>query len=208
MGAPDRPDSSLCFLHADSQLPTEARGLMEFALADPAVVGGRFDLRFDRPSIWGHIISTLMNPRSRLTRIATGDQAMFVRRQIFERLGGFPGIPLMEDIDLSSRLKRTGPTAALSEYVTTSFSRWERRPLANDPLDVGFCVSCIGSASVHGGSRRLYADRVLAAGRGARPTVTIEWIINQKTEKRLFPAPRLTPPPSPPSSARTLGHLR
>ena len=62
-----------------------------------------------------------------MTRISTGDQAMFVRRRLFERLGGFSDIPLMEDIELSARLKRTGPTAALRETVTTSFRRWEQQ---------------------------------------------------------------------------------
>jgi rSAM/selenodomain-associated transferase 2 len=117
----------LLFLHADSRLPPHARHLIEVALGDPAVVGGRFDVRFDRPSIWGQVISTCMNMRSRLSRISTGDQAIFVRRPIFERLGGFSDIPIMEDIDFSIRLKRTGTIAAIRERVTTSFRRWERQ---------------------------------------------------------------------------------
>jgi hypothetical protein len=68
-----------------------------------------------------------MNARSRLTRISTGDQAMFVRRQIFEEMGGFSDIPIMEDVDFSRRLKRIGPTAAIRERVTTSFRRWDRQ---------------------------------------------------------------------------------
>ena len=115
------------FLHADSSLPHRARALIEQALTNPAVVGGRFDVRFDRPSIWGRIISAFMNARSRLSRISTGDQAMFVRRPIFEQLGGFADIPIMEDIDFSTRLKRAGETAAIRERVTTSFRRWERQ---------------------------------------------------------------------------------
>jgi rSAM/selenodomain-associated transferase 2 len=115
------------FLNADSSLPPRARALIEQALTNPAVVGGRFDVRFDRPSIWGRIISAFMNARSRLSRISTGDQAMFVRRPIFEQLGGFADIPIMEDIDFSTRLKRAGETAAIRERVTTSFRRWERQ---------------------------------------------------------------------------------
>ncbi len=95
-------------------------------MADPRVVGGRFDVRFDRPSMWGGIISTLMNVRSRISRISTGDQAIFVRRPIFERLGGYADIPIMEDIDFSSRLKQAGRIAALRDCVITSFRRWER----------------------------------------------------------------------------------
>ena len=117
----------LVFLHADSHLPAQAREAIEQALADPAVVGGRFDIQFDRPSLWGRVISTLMNARSRISRISTGDQAMFVRRANFERLGGFSDIPIMEDIDFSTRLKRSGQTAAVRKQVTTSFRRWERQ---------------------------------------------------------------------------------
>ncbi len=120
----------LLFLHADTELPPQAKQAIESALNDPRIVGGRFDVRFDRRSRWGTIISWLMNRRSRLTGIATGDQALFVRRQIFEQMGGFPEIPLMEDIAFSRRLKRQGSTAALTDCVTTSFRRWEQ----NGPL--------------------------------------------------------------------------
>ncbi|MCC6140126.1 MAG: TIGR04283 family arsenosugar biosynthesis glycosyltransferase [Nitrospira sp.] len=116
----------LLFLHADTALPPQAIQIIESALNDPQIVGGRFDVRFDRPSPWGTVISRLMNWRSRLTGIATGDQAIFVRRRIFEQMGGFPEIPLMEDIAFSRRLKRLGPTAALTDCVTTSFRRWEQ----------------------------------------------------------------------------------
>ncbi|MDH4155245.1 MAG: TIGR04283 family arsenosugar biosynthesis glycosyltransferase [Nitrospira sp.] len=117
----------LLFLHADTQIPHEAPRIIELALANPAVVGGRFDVRFDTHSGWGQLISTFMNWRSRTSGIATGDQAIFVRRHIFERVGGFADIPLMEDIDFSRRLKRVGPMAALRHTVTTSFRRWEQQ---------------------------------------------------------------------------------
>jgi rSAM/selenodomain-associated transferase 2 len=126
-GAGASTSEVLLFLHADSHLPAGARDLMEQALADPTVVGGRFDVRFDRASVWARMISTFMNLRSRISRISTGDQAIFVRRAIFERLGGFADIPIMEDIDFSRRLKRAGATAAIREQVTTSFRRWERQ---------------------------------------------------------------------------------
>jgi hypothetical protein len=100
---------------------------MEQALGDPAILGGRFDVRFDRPSMWGKVVSTLMNVRSRISRISTGDQAIFVRRAIFDRLGGFSDIPIMEDIDFTTRLKRAGEIAAIREPVTTSFRRWEQQ---------------------------------------------------------------------------------
>ena len=116
----------LLFLHADTQLPGDAKTIIDTTLADQRVVGGRFDVRFDRPSMWGTIISRMMNWRSRLSGIATGDQALFVRRPVFEQMGGFADMPLMEDIDFSRRLKRKGATAALTATVTTSFRRWER----------------------------------------------------------------------------------
>lgn len=117
----------LLFLHADTQLPSNAREVIERALEDRRIVGGRFDVRFDSTSRWARVISTLMNWRSRWSGIATGDQAVFVRRQVFDRLGGFAEIPLMEDIDFSKRLKKMGGIAALRERATTSFRRWERQ---------------------------------------------------------------------------------
>jgi rSAM/selenodomain-associated transferase 2 len=117
----------LLFLHADTQVPDDAPRIIESALMDPAVVGGRFDVRFDTGSGWERIISTFMNWRSRTSGIATGDQAIFVRRHIFEQLGGFTDIPLMEDIDFSRRLKRAGSTVALRQTVRTSFRRWEQQ---------------------------------------------------------------------------------
>jgi rSAM/selenodomain-associated transferase 2 len=116
----------LLFLHADTQLPSDAGMVIVTTLADPRIVGGRFDIRFDHPSMWGTIISKTMNWRSRLSGIATGDQALFVRRSIFEQMGGFVDMPLMEDIEFSHRLKRKGATAALTATVTTSFRRWEQ----------------------------------------------------------------------------------
>lgn len=126
-GANVAQGDALLFLHADTHLPSSARCSIEAALADRLVVGGRFDVQFDIPSVWGYLIAGLMNVRSRLTRIATGDQALFVRKEAFERLGGFADIPLMEDIEFSVRLKRSGATIALRDRVTTSFRRWQRQ---------------------------------------------------------------------------------
>lgn len=117
----------LLFLHADTRLPPGVDRVIRSTLADPRTVGGRFDVCFHPPSAWGTVISVFMNWRSRLSRIATGDQAIFVRREVFERLGGFSDIPLMEDIDFTARLKRIGPTAALRQLVTTSFRRWQQQ---------------------------------------------------------------------------------
>lgn len=126
-GAKASSGEILLFLHADTRLPDDAKTTIEARLADQQIVGGRFDVRFDRPSMWGTIISGMMNWRSRLSGIATGDQALFVRRPTFEQMGGFADMPLMEDIDFSRRLKRKGATAALTKTVTTSFRRWEQQ---------------------------------------------------------------------------------
>jgi rSAM/selenodomain-associated transferase 2 len=126
-GAKTSGGEILLFLHADTQLPDDAKSMIDTTLADQRMVGGRFDVRFVPPSMWGTIISRMMNWRSRLSGLATGDQALFVRRPIFKQMGGFTDMPLMEDIDFSRRLKRQGATAALTATVTTSFRRWEQQ---------------------------------------------------------------------------------
>jgi rSAM/selenodomain-associated transferase 2 len=120
----------LLFLHADTRLSPGAAEAVQRALADPSVAYGRFDVRFDRPGATLRLIARLMNLRSRLTGICTGDQAIFVRRSALERLGGYPEIALMEDIELTRRLKRMGRFAPLGLRVTTSARRWERHGVA------------------------------------------------------------------------------
>ena len=114
----------LLFLHADTVLPDQARHRIIDTLRDRSCVGGRFDVRFDRPTKLGRFISTMMNVRSRVSGIATGDQAIFVRREVFERMRGYSPIPLMEDLDFTRRLKQQGRIAAVRETVTTSYRRW------------------------------------------------------------------------------------
>src|SRR5207248_2829890 len=96
------------------------------ALQDPAIVGGRFDLMLDDPAWVCRLLGWLISTRSRLTRIATGDQAIFVRRSVFERLGGLAEIDLCEDLEFSRRLKRVGQVACLRSRVVTSSRRWRR----------------------------------------------------------------------------------
>lgn len=114
---------ALLFLHADTRLPPHAHALVERALAGRS--WGRFDVAIAGRSAWLPVIAMSMNLRSRLTGIATGDQAIFVTRAAFEAAGGFPAQPLMEDIELSKRLKRLGPPAGLRARVTTSGRRWD-----------------------------------------------------------------------------------
>jgi len=107
-------------------LPPGAQEAVAEALRTPEVVGGRFDVRFDTTRPTFRLIATMMNLRSRLSGIATGDQAIFVRRPIYDALGGFPDIPLMEDVAFSRRLKRQGRLACLKLRVTTSARKWQQ----------------------------------------------------------------------------------
>jgi glycosyltransferase involved in cell wall biosynthesis len=100
---------------------------LALALADPAVVGGRFDLRLDDDAPTLRLIGWLISARSRLSRTGTGDQAIFVRREVFETLGGYRDIALCEDLDLARRLKLAGGVACLRSRVTTSARRWRER---------------------------------------------------------------------------------
>jgi rSAM/selenodomain-associated transferase 2 len=117
---------ALLFLHADTRLPPLSDVLLLQALAGGAD-WGRFDVRIAGRPWMLHVVATLMNLRSRLSGIATGDQAIFITRAAFDRVGGFPAQPLMEDIELSRRLKRMSRPACLRARVCTSGRRWEQR---------------------------------------------------------------------------------
>ncbi|MBX3638771.1 MAG: TIGR04283 family arsenosugar biosynthesis glycosyltransferase, partial [Rubrivivax sp.] len=116
----------LLFLHADTLLPPEADRLVLGAIARGAR-WGRFDVHISgRPRLL-RVVAALMNVRSRWTGIATGDQAIFVERALFEAISGFPAQPLMEDVELSRRLRALARPACLRERVVTSGRRWESR---------------------------------------------------------------------------------
>jgi len=124
-GAARAGGAGLVFLHADTRMPEDGDDAVCAALA--ASHWGRFDVRITgRHPLLG-AIAAAMNLRSRLTGIATGDQAIFVRRAAFEALGGYAPIPLMEDVELSRRLRRLGAPACLRARVETSGRRWESR---------------------------------------------------------------------------------
>ncbi len=123
--APATADT-LLFLHADTALPEQADQWIQQALQGGAV-WGRFDVRIDSPRPVFRLIETLMNLRSRWSGVATGDQAVFVRRTAFEAVGGFEDIALMEDIALSRALLRLSRPVCLRQRVTTSARRWEQQ---------------------------------------------------------------------------------
>jgi rSAM/selenodomain-associated transferase 2 len=116
----------LLFLHADTRLPADADRIILTSLAWSGRAWGRFDVAIEGRNPVLPMIATLMNLRSRLTGIATGDQAMFMTRSAFIAAGGFPQIALMEDIALSTRLKRMSRPVCLRFLAVTSGRRWER----------------------------------------------------------------------------------
>jgi rSAM/selenodomain-associated transferase 2 len=115
----------LLFLHADTRLPPSALCDIAAALSDPRYLGGRFDVELEGEHWMLKVISRMISYRSRMTKVGTGDQALFVRREVFERMGGYPDIPLMEDVAFCRTLKGMGGVACLHSRVVTSARRWE-----------------------------------------------------------------------------------
>ncbi|MFZ1922668.1 MAG: TIGR04283 family arsenosugar biosynthesis glycosyltransferase, partial [Xanthobacteraceae bacterium] len=122
-GAAAAAGDALLFLHADTALPDNAERLIAAALA--ARPWGRFDLCIAGAHSFLAVVARMINWRSRLTGIATGDQAIFVRRDAFRSVGGYPELPLMEDIAMSQRLKRLCRPYCIGTPVVTSGRRWE-----------------------------------------------------------------------------------
>jgi rSAM/selenodomain-associated transferase 2 len=116
----------LLFLHADTRLPREAERLVLDGLARSGHDWGRFDVIIAGRHPMLRAVAFMMNLRSRVTGIATGDQAIFVKREAFDAAGRFPEIPLMEDIALTKRLKRTSRPLCLRERAITSGRRWDK----------------------------------------------------------------------------------
>ena len=116
----------LLFLHADTALPDGALAAIARALESGRHAWGRFDAAIASRDPRLALVAAFMNARSRMSGVATGDQAMFMTRAAFDEAGGFPPIPLMEDVAMSQKLGRLSPPACLRERVTTSARRWER----------------------------------------------------------------------------------
>ena len=131
MGAGIAAHDVLLFLHADTQLPTNA--VDEILRAKQ---WGRFNVRFASASIAMKVVAVFMNLRSRLTGVATGDQAIFVERTLFESIGGFPAIPLMEDVAISKLLKHQAKPYCSNAQVTTSARRWQEQGVAKTVLQM------------------------------------------------------------------------
>ncbi len=131
-GAAAASGDVLLFLHADVRLPPSAPARVAAALADPAVPGGAFRTWHVPEGPWPRPLAPLLHLadlRSRYTRTPYGDQALFVRRAAFEAVGGFPELPLMEDLAFSRRLRSLGRLARVTESVTVSARRFQAGPV-------------------------------------------------------------------------------
>ncbi|RMH15719.1 MAG: glycosyltransferase [Gammaproteobacteria bacterium] len=128
-GAEKASGHLLLFLHADTRLSRQAIKHLEELIKhfEGRSFWGRFDVRLSGQSLWFRIIERCMNLRSRLTGIATGDQGLFVTTDLFQKVGGFPDIPIMEDIALSKALRKLQRPVCLKDKLVTSSRRWEQR---------------------------------------------------------------------------------
>ncbi len=129
LGAKMATGQIFLFLHADTQLPPNSAQIILNALAVNQSHGslwGRFNVRLSGQHFLFRIIEKMMNWRSCLTKIATGDQAIFVAKLLYHDMGGMPDIDLMEDIEFSKRLKQASPPICLTSTVVTSSRRWEK----------------------------------------------------------------------------------
>jgi rSAM/selenodomain-associated transferase 2 len=126
-GAARASGEVLVFLHADTRLPGLCDRLIADGLSASGRLWGRFDVAIEGRSALLGLVAAMMNARSRASGIATGDQAMFVRREAFERAGRFPAIAIMEDIALSRSLKALSPPLCIRERARTSGRRWDNQ---------------------------------------------------------------------------------
>ncbi len=132
-GAEQASGDILWFLHADTMVPPAIDTILD-RLTDRRSPWGRFDIRLSGTRPIFRIIESMMNLRSRITWIATGDQGIFMLRYAFDQVGGFAEIPLMEDIAMSARLKGIGPPACLKQRLLTSSRRWEQNGIVKTIL--------------------------------------------------------------------------
>lgn len=157
-GAAVARGDTLLFLHADAQLPTSARQAIERALADPAVGGGNFKLRFEPADLWARVFARLNHERRRWLRIYYGDSGLFVRRDVYAAMGGFQSLPIMEDHDFVQRLERATRTAYITEVeIAVSARRFAAQPLRT--LAIWTLIQTLASSGMSPHRlARLYAD--------------------------------------------------
>jgi rSAM/selenodomain-associated transferase 2 len=126
VGAGKCKSDVVLFVHIDTEIDENNISAIRTVMCQSDKVGGRFDICLSGHYPAYRMISWFINIRSRWSKISTGDQALFVRRAVFQQMGGFADLPLMEDVDFSTRLKRKGSIACLRQRVTTSSRRWQQ----------------------------------------------------------------------------------
>lgn len=148
----------LLFLHADATLPPQARAAIEEALTDRAIGGGNFRLRFEPRDGWARLYGRVNHERRRWLRIYYGDSGLFVRRSVYNSLGGFRPLPIMEDYDFVRRLEKASTTAYITDVeITASARRFADRPLRT--LAIWTLIQTLASSGVSPARlARLYAD--------------------------------------------------
>jgi len=144
VGAGRARGEAVLFLHADTRLPPGWSRGVEEALADPGVAGGCFRLRFDPPTPALALVAWGVRLRVALFGLPYGDQALFVRRQVLERIGGVPQVPIMEDLDLVRAIRREGRLARLPLAIATSARRYRTRGILRTVLRNALAVSAWG----------------------------------------------------------------
>ncbi len=157
-GAVASRGDTLLFLHADAQLPSSARRAIERALSDPTIGGGNFKLRFEPADPWARVFARVNHERRRWLRIYYGDSGLFVRRTVYEQIGGFRPLPIMEDYDFVRRLERAIRTVYITDLeITASARRFAARPLRT--LTIWTVIQTLASSGVSPHRlARLYAD--------------------------------------------------
>ena len=199
-GAALADGSVLLFLHADTLLPVGALAGIEAACARPGVAGGGFARRYDSPSRWLRLTCWLAEGRNRWFGWHLGDQAIFVRRPVFEQLGGFRDLDLFEDVDFSRRLGRMGSVVTLQPPVLTSARRFRRRgPFRTSLADIGLTLeylarggemgTCSGRVDRQVGVEKNgdHARRRVRPARNVKPMELFEAIVQRRTIKDFQP---------------------
>lgn len=133
-GAAAADGDILLFLHADTIIDPESLDNVRAALEAPGAVAGAFRLAIDHPSPWARLISSMVNIRSRWLHYPYGDQALFIKREVFDRIGGFGDAPIMEDVRLVESARKVGSIVILEDVAVTAPRRWEKRGFLRNTL--------------------------------------------------------------------------
>jgi rSAM/selenodomain-associated transferase 2 len=141
-GARHAEGEILLFLHADSQIAPGGLGRIIPAITGGQALGGAFRLAIDSQNIFLRMIAWFANLRTAITGIPYGDQGIFITRSAFEKMGGFPDIPLMEDVELSKKMKRAGKIVLLKEKITASPRRWKKEGIFLTTLKNWTLLAC------------------------------------------------------------------